>query len=115
MTLTVFGCDGSWPGPGGAGSGYLIECAGTRLLVDAGPGTFANLQRSIDPATIDGVVLSHRHPDHWTDLHSLATQARFALGRKGIPIVRTGGAIGTVGAEWIGRHHLAPGDRRSLR
>ena len=40
----------------------------TRVLVDAGPGTFANLQRHLDPASIDAVVLSHHHPDHWTDL-----------------------------------------------
>ena len=37
-TLTVLGCDGSWPGPGGAGSGYLV--AGRRDLDPArcGPG-----------------------------------------------------------------------------
>jgi ribonuclease BN (tRNA processing enzyme) len=86
MALTVLGCDGSWPGPGGAGSGYLVEYGGTRLLVDAGPGTFANLQCSFDPATIDGVVLSHRHTDHWTDLQALATHARFALEREGVPV-----------------------------
>jgi ribonuclease BN (tRNA processing enzyme) len=112
MTLTVLGCDGSWPGPGGAGSGYLIECAGTRLVVDAGPGTFANLQCSIDPATVDAVVLSHRHTDHWTDLHALATHARFALGRKGIPTFAPKGLSeqsGLSGSEAIDWHQVTDG------
>ena len=76
-TLTVLGCDGSWPGPGGAASGYLVAAGGTSILLDAGPGTFAELQRHIDPGRIDAVVLSHAHPDHWTDLESFATWAGY--------------------------------------
>ncbi len=57
--LTVLGCDGSWPGPGGAGSGYLVTAGSTRLLLDAGPGTFANLQQVCDPASLDAVVVTH--------------------------------------------------------
>jgi ribonuclease BN (tRNA processing enzyme) len=70
--LTVLGCDGGFPGPNGAGSGYLVQAGGTTVLVDAGPGTFANLQRLGDPGRIDGVILSHEHPDHWSDLESFA-------------------------------------------
>ncbi len=76
-TLTVLGCDGSWPGPCGAGSGYLVAGGGTSILLEAGPGTFAQLQRHIDPGRIDAVVLSHAHPDHWTDLESFATWAGY--------------------------------------
>ena len=86
MSIRVAGCEGSWTGPGGAGSGYVVASGGTRLLLDAGPGTFANLQRWVDPATIDAVVISHHHPDHWTDLYALSTHARFALDRRGIPV-----------------------------
>ena len=64
----MLGCDGSWPGPGGAGSGYLVQTDDTTLLLDAGPGTFANLCRLADPAGVTAVVLTHEHPDHWTDL-----------------------------------------------
>jgi ribonuclease BN (tRNA processing enzyme) len=81
-SLTVLGCDGSWPGPGGAGSGYLVAAGGTSILLDAGPGTFAELQRHIDPGRIDGVVLTHAHPDHWTDLESFATWAGYGPGRQ---------------------------------
>ncbi len=80
-SLTVLGCDGSWPGPGGAGSGYLVRAGDTALLLDAGPGTFANLCRWGDPARVSAVVLTHEHPDHWTDLESFATWAGYGPGQ----------------------------------
>lgn len=86
LSVLVLGCDGSWPGPGGASSGYLVRSATTAVLLDLGPGTFANLQRLADPAAVDAVVLSHEHPDHWTDLYGLANHARFALGRTALPV-----------------------------
>jgi ribonuclease BN (tRNA processing enzyme) len=79
--LTVLGCDGSWPGPGGAGSGYVVEAGASAVLLDAGPGTFANLQAWGDPRRIDAVIVSHSHPDHWTDLESFATWAGYGPGR----------------------------------
>jgi ribonuclease BN (tRNA processing enzyme) len=82
-TLTILGCDGSYPGPGGAASGYLVRAGETAVLLDAGPGTFANLQAIADPADVDAVVLSHEHPDHWTDLESLTVWLRH--GRRGAP------------------------------
>jgi ribonuclease BN (tRNA processing enzyme) len=86
LSLLVLGCDGSWPGPGGAGSGYLVRSATTTLLVDAGPGTFANLQRFSDPGSVDGVILSHVHPDHWTDIYGFDLFARYVTQRSGIPV-----------------------------
>jgi ribonuclease BN (tRNA processing enzyme) len=80
-TLTVLGCDGSWPGPGGAGSGYLVAAGGTSIMLDAGPGTFAQLQRHIDPRLLDAVILTHAHPDHWTDFEALATWAGYGPGQ----------------------------------
>jgi ribonuclease BN (tRNA processing enzyme) len=81
-TLTVLGCDGSWPGPDGAGSGYLVQADRTSILLDAGPGTFAQLQKLGDPRRIDAVVLTHAHPDHWTDLESFITWAGYGPGRE---------------------------------
>ena len=77
-TLTVLGCDGSYPGPGGAASGYLVEADGVAVWMDAGPGTFAHLQLVTDPASVDAVVLSHEHPDHWSDVDSYAVWLRQA-------------------------------------
>ena len=81
-TVTVLGCDGSYPGPGGAASGYLVQGGATRLWLDAGPGTFARLQQVTDPATVDAIVLSHEHPDHWTDLESFAVWRRQSTARQ---------------------------------
>jgi ribonuclease BN (tRNA processing enzyme) len=91
LVLNVLGCDGSWTGPGGAGSGYLVRGGGTTLWLDTGPGTFAHLQQVVDPATLDAVIISHHHPDHWTDLYSLETHARFASDRTPLAILAPAG------------------------
>jgi ribonuclease BN (tRNA processing enzyme) len=85
-SLTVLGCDGSYPGPGGAASGYLVEAAGVTLWLDAGPGTFANLQLVVDPRSVDAVVLSHEHPDHWADVSSFAAWLREAAIGRPVPV-----------------------------
>lgn len=86
LAVTVLGCDGSYPGPGGAGSGYLVTCAGTSVWLDAGPGTLAALQTHVDLADLDAVVLTHEHPDHWSDLEHLVVACRWFLGRTGVPV-----------------------------
>lgn len=86
FTLTVLGCDGSWPGPGGAGSGYLVRICDTAVVLDAGPGTFATLQQVIDPAEVDAVVISHHHHDHWTDLFAMDAHARFGAPPRRAPL-----------------------------
>ena len=68
VTVTVLGCDASYPSPGGACSGYLVQSGSTSLWLDAGTGTMANLSKAIDIDQLDGIVISHAHPDHWTDL-----------------------------------------------
>jgi ribonuclease BN (tRNA processing enzyme) len=79
-TLTVLGCDGSYPGPGGAASGYLVKTPAATIWLDAGSGTFARLQEVCFPGTLDAIVLSHEHPDHWIDLESYAVWARHHQG-----------------------------------
>lgn len=102
LTLTVLGCDGSYPGPGGACSGYLVQCGETSIWVDAGSGTLAQLQTHIALEQLDAVLLSHSHPDHWTDLEGLAIAFKWYLGKKGPPVyaprglqdmLRVGGAV----------------------
>jgi len=85
-TLTVLGCDGSYPGPRGAASGYLVEAGGAVLWLDAGPGTFANLQAEIDPGRVDAVVLSHEHPDHWSDIDPFALWLREHRRLRPVPV-----------------------------
>ncbi len=87
LTVLVLGCDGSWPGPGGAGSGYLVRSPGAAVLLDAGPGVLSNLQCLGDPTSLTAVVVSHAHPDHWSDLPVLATYVRLGLGRRELPVL----------------------------
>ncbi|MHB8438138.1 MAG: MBL fold metallo-hydrolase [Acidimicrobiales bacterium] len=88
LTLTVLGCDGSHAGPGGQGSGYLVRdfSRGVSLWLDAGPGTFANLQRFTDPAALTGIVLTHEHDDHWSDIAGFVTAARWTMGFRRDPV-----------------------------
>jgi ribonuclease BN (tRNA processing enzyme) len=75
MHLTVLGSSCSAPRPGRACSGYLVEDGATALVLDFGSGVLANLlvQRGAD--TIDAIVITHMHCDHFLDLITL----RYAL------------------------------------
>jgi ribonuclease BN (tRNA processing enzyme) len=89
VTLTVLGCSGTYPGGGGACSGYLVRSPGASLVVDLGAGTLANLQRHLAIGEVDAVVLSHVHPDHWLDLPVLRNAMRYVLGIEGLPVYGT--------------------------
>ena len=91
LTVTVLGCSGSYPGPGGACSGYLVDDGTTRVWVDAGSGTLANLQRHVALAQLDAIVLSHEHPDHWSDIEGWNNVLRFVLERTGFPVYAPAG------------------------
>lgn len=86
LRMTVLGCDGSYPGPGGAASGYLIRAGGVTVWLDAGPGTLANLQRHVSLFDVDAVVLTHEHPDHRSDLEGFYVACAYVTPRSGIPV-----------------------------
>lgn len=87
MELTVLGCSGTWPNAGTATSGYLLQHDGFNLWVDAGTGTLANLQHHIDIAQLDGILISHEHPDHFVDLYPCFYAWHYGqLGRPGLPV-----------------------------
>ncbi|SDO49357.1 Ribonuclease BN, tRNA processing enzyme [Nocardioides szechwanensis] len=72
MRMTVIGCSGSYPGPDSCASCYLLESEWEgrtwRVLVELGNGALGQLQRYVDPLTIDAVLFSHLHADHCLDL-----------------------------------------------
>ena len=86
FSLTVLGSDGSYPGPGGAGSGYLVKAGGHCTWLEAGPGTLANLQLHVPLDRLDAAVISHCHADHRSDLESLYVALRYFLGRRDFPL-----------------------------
>jgi ribonuclease BN (tRNA processing enzyme) len=120
LTLTVLGTDGSYPGPGGACSGYLVQAEGVNLVLDLGPGTLANLQRHIGLDAIDAVVLSHSHPDHWSDLTGLRTALKYGLDRAGLAVYgtrenrRLASMLATGLEPTFDWHDLSDGDRFSV-
>jgi ribonuclease BN (tRNA processing enzyme) len=79
MKLTVLGAGPAYTDRIGAtGAAYLVQSGRTAVLLDLGQGSFPRLAGAIEPSTLDGVVISHLHPDHFIDLvplrHYLAYQ-----------------------------------------
>lgn len=106
LSLTILGCTGSYPGPGDVCSGYLLQSDGTNVMVDAGPGTVAALQDHLALEDLDAVVLSHSHPDHWTDLMVLRTAWKYGLRREGLVVLGTEDTREHAAA--IAESHLSP-------
>jgi ribonuclease BN (tRNA processing enzyme) len=63
--------------PGAAGAAYLLRTGSTAIVLDLGQGAFPRLAAQIEPSTIDAVVVSHLHPDHFIDLVSLRHYLRW--------------------------------------
>lgn len=106
FSVTVLGSSGTYAGPGGACSGFLLRSGDTTVLMDAGPGTLANLQRHVDPADLDAVVISHSHPDHWMELPVLRNALRYVLHCAGIPLYLTAETLSML--EHVVTHGIAP-------
>lgn len=80
----VLGSCGAWPEGGRAASGFLLEHAGARIVLDLGYGTAPRLLSLLGPgAAVDAVIITHQHPDHMVDLHALL-RARW-FGSRGAP------------------------------
>ncbi|GAA2636612.1 MBL fold metallo-hydrolase [Dactylosporangium fulvum] len=59
-------------------SGYLVSGGGSRVWVDAGSGTLAQLQRHVRLDELDAIWISHLHADHSADLLTAYYGALFA-------------------------------------
>ena len=85
VKVNVVGSSGTFPVAGRPASGYMVEQAGTRVWLDAGPGTFVNLP--VDSYMIDAVVISHQHPDHSADIFTAFHAWTYCPDpRKGVPL-----------------------------
>ncbi len=80
VQLSVLGSSGTYPSQTNPASSYLITHGSTSIWCDAGPGSFQALLDVMNPDDLDAVVISHRHPDHCTDLfaafHALTYRPR---------------------------------------
>jgi len=77
FTLTILGSGTAAPNPGGANSGYLLREGETAVVVDCGAGTAGRLAAQMPVNRLDGVAISHLHPDHYFDLVALNYQLKF--------------------------------------
>lgn len=62
---------------GSLGAAYLVRARSTSVVLDLGQGSFPRLAAAIEPSTLDAVLISHLHPDHFVDLVSLRHYLRW--------------------------------------
>jgi ribonuclease BN (tRNA processing enzyme) len=99
VRLRVLGSNGTYPTPGHPCSGFLVEAGGTRLMLDAGPGTVVALQEAVPDGRLDGLVVTHAHPDHCSDVFHLLNLFRFGpSARQGVPAFAPDEAIAVLAA-----------------
>lgn len=69
MQLEILGAGPAYSDlPGSAGASYLVRTADATLVLDLGQGAFPALARAVEPSSVQAVVISHLHPDHFIDL-----------------------------------------------
>ncbi|OGC29422.1 hypothetical protein A2311_05855 [candidate division WOR-1 bacterium RIFOXYB2_FULL_48_7] len=57
-----------------ASGGIWLSLDGTNLLIDPGPGCLVHCFSShpkLDPTTLDGIILTHKHLDHAADINTM--------------------------------------------
>ncbi len=98
MRITVLGSSGTYPRPGEACNGFLIQESGANIVVDFGTGCMANLLNTVDFTRLDAVIISHMHVDHYLDLYPLFYALRFHLDKPwGLPLYAPRGGLETMG------------------
>lgn len=103
VTVTVLGSAGSHPGNGRACASYLVSSHGHHLLLDCGNGSMINLMNAVDPGDLDGIIISHLHPDHFVDLYGLHYALRFhPNGARKVEVYAPAGARELMTAPLIG-------------
>jgi ribonuclease BN (tRNA processing enzyme) len=88
VRITVLGKSPSWQDADGACSGYLIEDEGMSVLLDCGNGVFSKLRRFRDYTTVDVVLISHLHADHFLDLVPYSYALTYAPRQQPVPVDR---------------------------
>lgn len=96
--LTVLGASGTYPRPGGACNGYLVQEGDTNLVIDLGNGCLSNLRMTVEFTELSAVLITHMHIDHFADLYPLYYALRFHPGRPwGLRLVLPEGGLSLMG------------------
>jgi len=91
VELTILGCDGSYAGPGGSCTGYLLRTDTTSVWLDAGPGTLGAVQEHVALTDLDAIVVTHEHPDHCLELPVVRNALKYVLDVEGMRVITTAG------------------------
>ncbi len=91
LSITVLGCSGTYSSSSSSCSSYLVRSSTTVVLVDAGPGSSIELQRHVSLHDVDGIIISHEHADHWSEMPSLYHAYRWGVERHHVPAWGTAG------------------------
>ena len=90
VRLTVIGCGDAFGSGGRFNTCFMVQASGRTVLLDCGASSLVALKsRNIDINTIDGVILSHLHGDHFGALPFLLLDAQF-LARRERPLTVAG-------------------------
>jgi ribonuclease BN (tRNA processing enzyme) len=83
MRLTVVGSGDAFGSGGRFNTCFHLEAANKRFLIDCGASTHVALNvRGIDPNTIDAIILSHLHGDHFGGIPFLLLHGQFLKPRE---------------------------------
>ncbi len=90
MKLTIIGCGDAFGSGGRSNTCFMLKSAKATLLVDCGASALPALKaRNIDLNSIDGIVLSHLHGDHFGGLPFFLLDSQF-LARRERPLTIAG-------------------------
>jgi ribonuclease BN (tRNA processing enzyme) len=90
MRITIVGSGDAFGSGGRFNTCFRVETSGRDLLLDCGASSLPALKaQGIDPNTIDGVMLSHLHGDHFGGVVFLVMDGHF-LSRRERPLLIAG-------------------------
>ncbi len=83
MHVQVAGCGDAFGSGGRNNACFLVEGAGTRLLLDCGPTSLPALKRlEVQPSSLDAVLVTHLHGDHFGGIPFLFLEHRYLEKRR---------------------------------
>lgn len=82
VTVTILGSGDAFASGGRFHTCFLIEASGRRHLIDCGAAAPVSMKRlGVDAASIDAIVVSHLHGDHFGGIPFVALDAQYLAGR----------------------------------
>ncbi len=83
VTLTVLGSGDAFASGGRCQSAYYIQAAGAKIMLEAGPDLVGSLKRhGIAPDSLDLLIVSHLHGDHFAGIPFLFLEYMYESPRK---------------------------------